>query len=306
MTNGKCFQWQIFFRKSWYPASDNGYESMTLKESACNAGDLVLIPELGGHGGEEYPLQCSCLENPMNRGAWQAWKESDTPEQLSTAQRQIWSQRGGQRWVGLPLGMCVGECGAGGRSFSCLLAQKAGLSPPTSAASSFQVSFLGPPSQAYWADSFCVFLRTVLPVLPVPSRLPCWGGPGCPSQPDTTQGSAFLPLSLISETLHGPCALLSTFVSRGLRLHIVPPSVWSSQFKYYDLPPRVHGNLIISKVISFASVCYNPQARKRPDPGCLGSRAVRLIYCVKIGAGGHQSPDTQISLWESHFIQTIS
>ena len=72
MKNGKCFQWQIFFRKSWYPASDNGYESMTLKESACNVGDLVLIPELGGHGGEEYPLQCSCLENPMDRGAWQA------------------------------------------------------------------------------------------------------------------------------------------------------------------------------------------------------------------------------------------
>ena len=37
----------------------------------------------GGHGN---PLQYSCLENPMDRGAWQAtahrllWKESDTNE----------------------------------------------------------------------------------------------------------------------------------------------------------------------------------------------------------------------------------
>ena len=72
MKNGKCFQGQIFFRKSWYPTSDNGYKSVTLKESACNAGDLGSIPELEGHGGEEYPLQYSCLENPMDRGAWQA------------------------------------------------------------------------------------------------------------------------------------------------------------------------------------------------------------------------------------------
>ena len=47
------------------------------KESTCNAGvagDAVSIPELGrspgrGHGN---PLQYSCLENPMNRGAWLA------------------------------------------------------------------------------------------------------------------------------------------------------------------------------------------------------------------------------------------
>ena len=44
------------------------------KESACHAGDLGLIPGLGkspekGHG---YPFQYSCLENSMDRGAWQA------------------------------------------------------------------------------------------------------------------------------------------------------------------------------------------------------------------------------------------
>ena len=42
------------------------------KESACNAGDLGLIPRLESAPGEGngYPLQYSCLENSMDRGAW--------------------------------------------------------------------------------------------------------------------------------------------------------------------------------------------------------------------------------------------
>ena len=44
------------------------------KESACNAGDSGSIPGLGRSPGEENgkPLQCSFLENPMDRGAWWA------------------------------------------------------------------------------------------------------------------------------------------------------------------------------------------------------------------------------------------
>ena len=44
------------------------------KESACNTGDLGLIPGLGisPGKGKGYPLQYSCLENPMDRGAWWA------------------------------------------------------------------------------------------------------------------------------------------------------------------------------------------------------------------------------------------
>ena len=44
------------------------------KESACNAGDLGSIPGSGGSPGEGNgnPFQYSCLENPMDRGAWQA------------------------------------------------------------------------------------------------------------------------------------------------------------------------------------------------------------------------------------------
>ena len=41
------------------------------RESACNAGDLGLIPGSGISLGEgnDYPLQYSCLENSMDRGA---------------------------------------------------------------------------------------------------------------------------------------------------------------------------------------------------------------------------------------------
>ena len=54
------------------------------KNSACNAGDLGLIPGLGRSSGEGngYLLQYPCLGNPMHRGAWWAAvhgvTESDT------------------------------------------------------------------------------------------------------------------------------------------------------------------------------------------------------------------------------------
>ena len=44
------------------------------KESVCNAEDPDLIPGSERPSEEENgnPLQYSCLENPMDRGAWQA------------------------------------------------------------------------------------------------------------------------------------------------------------------------------------------------------------------------------------------
>ena len=73
-------QWQIYL-----PCGSDS------KESTSNAGDLGSMPELGrsSREGNGYPLQYSCLENSMDRGAWQASvpgaaKESDTIEQLST------------------------------------------------------------------------------------------------------------------------------------------------------------------------------------------------------------------------------
>ena len=43
-----------------------------VKASACNVGDLGSIPESGRSPGEanDNPLQYSCLENPMDWGAW--------------------------------------------------------------------------------------------------------------------------------------------------------------------------------------------------------------------------------------------
>ena len=52
--------------KQWgFPGSSAG------KESACNAGDLGSIPGFrrSPGGGNGNPLQYSCLENPVDRGA---------------------------------------------------------------------------------------------------------------------------------------------------------------------------------------------------------------------------------------------
>ena len=50
---------------------------LVVKNPPANAGDIrdmSLIPGLGRSpgGGHENPLQYSCLDNPMDRGAWQA------------------------------------------------------------------------------------------------------------------------------------------------------------------------------------------------------------------------------------------
>ena len=52
------------FNYEGFPSHSDG------KESTCNAGDTGSIPGLGISPGEGngYPLQYSCLGNPMNRG----------------------------------------------------------------------------------------------------------------------------------------------------------------------------------------------------------------------------------------------
>ena len=56
------------------------------KESICNARDLSCIPGSDRFPGEGngYPLQYSCLENPMDRGAWQV-----TVHGISKSQTQL-------------------------------------------------------------------------------------------------------------------------------------------------------------------------------------------------------------------------
>ena len=56
-----------FFDNTWdFPGGSDG------KESTCNAGDLGLIPgsERSPGEGNGHSLQYSCLENPIDRGAW--------------------------------------------------------------------------------------------------------------------------------------------------------------------------------------------------------------------------------------------
>ena len=52
----------------------NGSEVKNLLANAGDAGDMVSIPGLGRfpEEGNGNPLQYSCLENSMNRGAWKA------------------------------------------------------------------------------------------------------------------------------------------------------------------------------------------------------------------------------------------
>ena len=56
-----------------------------VKNPPANAGDVTdagSVPGSGRSSGEEHgnPLQCSCLENPMDRGAYSPWghKEFNT------------------------------------------------------------------------------------------------------------------------------------------------------------------------------------------------------------------------------------
>ena len=66
------FQSFVFYQFKRIDVSKSGGSDG--KESACNVGDLGLIPELGRSpgGGNGHPLQYSCLQNPMDRGAWWA------------------------------------------------------------------------------------------------------------------------------------------------------------------------------------------------------------------------------------------
>ena len=57
-----------------------------VKNPPANAGDMGLIPSLGGctREGNGNPFQKSCLRNPMDRGAWWATVHGDAKESDTT------------------------------------------------------------------------------------------------------------------------------------------------------------------------------------------------------------------------------
>ena len=63
-----AIKWKLFVTTLSFPCGSDG------KESACNVGDSGSIPGLGRSPGEGNgnPLQYSCLENSVDRGAWRA------------------------------------------------------------------------------------------------------------------------------------------------------------------------------------------------------------------------------------------
>ena len=84
-----------------YPGGSDG------EKSTCNAWNPGLIPMLGGSSGEGngYPLQYSCLENPMDRGAWWATVHGsqrvvcDWMANTFTLSELVYSVSGVQQWL---------------------------------------------------------------------------------------------------------------------------------------------------------------------------------------------------------------
>ena len=70
----ECHPKRFFFFLVWYAAWMGFPGGSLAKNMPANAGDAGLIPGLGRSfwEGNGNPLQYSCLENPMDRGAWLA------------------------------------------------------------------------------------------------------------------------------------------------------------------------------------------------------------------------------------------
>ena len=83
--NAMCYK----SRFQGFPGGSEG------KASAYNAGDLGSIPRSGRSPREGNPLQYSCLENPMDRGAWLSTvhgvtKDLDMTQQVNNKNIGTW------------------------------------------------------------------------------------------------------------------------------------------------------------------------------------------------------------------------
>ena len=86
------FIWTLMY--NWAPHGSNS------KEYACNTGDLGLIPGSWRSlaVGKGYPLQYSCLENSMDRGAWWAAVHAVTKSQTRVTESD-WVTESESDWV---------------------------------------------------------------------------------------------------------------------------------------------------------------------------------------------------------------
>ena len=79
--------WRKRLPKNLEPVQPKWLSSKTQPAKAGNAGDAGLIPGSGRSpgGGNGNPVQYSCLENPMDRGAWRTTVHGGTksPTQLT-------------------------------------------------------------------------------------------------------------------------------------------------------------------------------------------------------------------------------
>lgn len=139
-------------------------------------------------------------------------------------------------------------------------------------------SSLIPPSQASWADSFCSSPKRAgeneLPMASARVRFSLlWWPWACWERQASDRAWSSVLLSSTWDPRQGHAAFLVSWHLRASVNSKVTLSVCRPQWKYYDLSSWAQGNLIINKVISFAGVFSNPQAREvfgYSMPGKLG------------------------------------
>ena len=127
------------------------------KESDCSVGDLSSIPGLGRspREGNGNPLQYSCLENPMDRGAWLATVHGVAKSRTQLRDFHFWDLRSSicLVFVGLPQRLSGKESCSSGDTGDTDLIPGSGGCPGKGHGNPLQYSWLENPTDrgARWA-----------------------------------------------------------------------------------------------------------------------------------------------------------
>ena len=114
-----CWRWALAGDTHWYGASQVALVVKNPPANAGDAGDKGSIPGWGRspRGGHGNPLQYSCLENPMDRGAWRATVYGVTKSRtgLKWLSKHVYtgwynSPEGGRSYHSLGLGGIIINC----------------------------------------------------------------------------------------------------------------------------------------------------------------------------------------------------